>query len=297
MVRVRYVGNAGLGTGPMRHLVRLCIRPVLATGKIRDSEAAVCAGATGLIRWSLVGPGCRLSRLGMLFCCHGLDGVKENTSMVSYTTRRTGLMKRYMVCLSGLLCFFSCIDSVRAVPMIIGIGDFPADYAMIDFETIPDETEIRDQFADMGVLFRGGLFGDDDNTGPFGGGTVAANFEIDNTGPFNNPVGALFDPLVTHVGFMIRSEDDRDIRVQARRDNVITFNQVFNTDSTPSFIGIKDVDGFDELRFGVAPNQGSGPLRFQMDNFMFVQVVPEPVTGAMGLVALGGLVGRLRRRR
>jgi hypothetical protein len=207
--------------------------------------------------------------------------------------------------------------SVFAAPVSIDIGDFSGNENIIDFNSIADEEQIVDQFADQCVTFSGAIYGmtnsGDINQFPNSGGVIASNWLYDGSGLQGTSFTADFGGPYTKAGFFVETNtgDNTTIEVVLNSSSGGSLTFATNTDGS-EFIGVEDTDGFDSITVSVA---GASNQFLAIDDLRFeggelcgvvapeISTVPVPslsisglITLVLGLFALGlfGLRARVR---
>jgi choice-of-anchor A domain-containing protein len=162
-------------------------------------------------------------------------------------------------------------SSAFAAPVAIDEADFSGSENVVTFDGLSTNTPIASLYS--GVTFTG-LYADTPNAFRFtsSGGVIAANFK-NNTTPCYT-ITATFDELTHRVGFtgITNSGDDTTIEVKAYDSGslVSTGTVDFVTDLTPTFVGLEDSDGFDQV---VITASGGSNSCLAMNDFLFETVV------------------------
>jgi len=210
---------------------------------------------------------------------------------------------RAFVCL-GLGSILLLASPVSAAPVAVGLGSFSGSATVIDFNGIPNQTVIANQYSGSGITFGATpLFA---NSFPStasllagSGGFVASNFVSPSSPPCpGSCFGSITIDLAStalRIGFQTYTADPQlTLTVFAGDPLVPTGSLVVTTGTTDTFVGIEDTAGIDRLVL-----TGKGPFTdtIVIDNLRF-DPIPEPSTGlllAAGLLVTASTSRRARR--
>lgn len=187
-------------------------------------------------------------------------------------------------------------SAATAAPVSVTASAFNG--TLIDFNALPDRTAVGSQFAALGVTVTGGSLITNNSSALQAafGSQGASNFDHgDPSVPSWLSITLTFADPIIRIGMdQLSSASDFIL-------NVSDEELLFASGSTPRFVGVEDLDGFNEVKLYIT--QESNP-RFSIDNLRFDvaggpdNTVPEP--GALALAGLAlaaaGAAGRLRRR-
>ena len=190
---------------------------------------------------------------------------------------------RLMTCLAVVSLFSS--NTAAAAPIFVGLGAF-AGPAIVDFNSIDNESSVSNQYAGQGVTFSGALRGlansGDLNLFPNdGGATLASNWAYSQESHAGLSFSAVFSSLQQRVGFYLENWPDQTATIELFRGATSLGTLDYATGSlTAEFLGVEELSGFDRIVF---TNSDTRNGFFAIDGFRFEGSVPEPMT----LVLLG----------
>ena len=189
-----------------------------------------------------------------------------------------------------------------AAPTAIVLADFGGGGTVVDFNVIPNEAAITNQYAGLGVTFGGAFLGmtNSGDTSLFNGSTIASNWKYSIGSSTGTTWTASFAAVQSIIGFFVESNAADSVTIEAfsGATSLGSVNFPNPNGAAVDFIGIRDLAGFDRISVTTATT-GNGFIA--IDDFRFTAAngtVSTPGTlllAGLGLVAMGATLRRQAR--
>ncbi len=210
-------------------------------------------------------------------------------------------MKSLQIALGALA--LAAASFATAAPTAIVLADFAGGGTVVDFNAIPNEAPINNQYAGLGVTFGGAILGMT-NVGDinlFNGSTIASNWNYNRGNLTGSTWTASFAAVQTLIGFYVESNAGDSVTIEAFSGATSLGSVNFPNPNGPAvvdFIGIQELAGFDRISVTTDVNINGF---IAIDDFRFGNAggtVSTPGTlllAGLGLLAMGA-IGRRQAR-